>query len=273
MKTIFHICIVACASLVLFACGLNQEKENTQETTFTEVTVFKGQAELEAKIAERDDMSKWTPVNSLIYTHTNGSTDEATAFLNEKEEIVKLIHRYMDSKTQEYGSISFYIENGKRIASIQSYYDSKHKEPVFVERYTVYDSKEKPVFAKEREAEYEVDLETAIYKPVNPEDCSIKKAMQILNQEGPFVTTFQGFASNGEMDFVIVGENEEIGYTSSVAVQHREGDILKLYMDERGYVGTPLELSFERMIDERDFEFQVLLSLKIKESNPKKKKS
>jgi hypothetical protein len=271
MKTISHISIIVVTVFVLFSCGQTAEKEITDETTTSEVPVFEGQAELEAKIAERDDMSKWIPVNSLIYTHTDGSTDEASAFVNEKEEIVKLVHRYMKSKTQEYGSAAFYIENGKKIATIETYYDAKRKEPVFVERYTVYDSKEKPVFAKEREAEYEVDLETAVYKPVDAEDCSIKKAMQILNQEGPFVTTFQGFASNGEMDFVIVGENKEIGYTSSVAVQHREGDILKLYMDERGYVGTPLEVSFERMIDERDFEFQVLLSLKIKESKTKKK--
>lgn len=265
MRTRWIFWIVPFVAMTMFACGDEETIENNDLTREkTEVPIYDGQADLDVKIAERDDMSKWTPVNSLIYTHTNGSTDEASAFLNEKEEIVKLIHRYMNSKTQEYGTSVFYVENGKKIATIQTYYDSKRKEPVFVEIYTVYDKNEKPVFAKQREAEFEVDVETASYKPVDAKDLSMKKALQIMKQQGPFVTTFQGFASNGEMDFVIVGENKEEGYTSSVAVQHREGDIMKLYSDERGYVGTPLELNFERMIDERDFEFQVLLSLKIK---------
>jgi hypothetical protein len=92
----------------------------------------------------------------------------------------------------------------------------------------------------------------------------VDNVMQIINQVGPYELTFQGFTSNGEMDFVILGENVQEGFTTSLAVQHKEGDIQKLYMNEKAYIGDPLEVEFERMIDSRDFEFQVLLSLKIK---------
>jgi hypothetical protein len=119
-------------------------------------------------------------------------------------------------------------------------------------------------YSRQREAEYEVDLELAVFKLVDAVDCPVDNVMQIINQVGPYELTFQGFTSNGEMDFVILGENVQEGFTTSLAVQHKEGDIQKLYTNEKAYIGDPLEVEFERMIDSRDFEFQVLLSLKIK---------
>jgi hypothetical protein len=247
----------------LAACGTSETPVDTESEHSSEDLVYKGQEEIDAKIADRDDYAKWNPLNSLIYTHSDGSTRDASAFLNDKEEILKLIFRFADTKTEVYGERVFYVENGKKFATRETFYDNTLKNPVFIERFTVYDKNEKPIYSKERSAEYEIDLEKAMFKMISPKDCSIAEALQVLREEGPFETTFQGFASNGEMEFVIVGENKEIGYTSSIAVQHREGDIMKLMQNERKYVGVPLKVLFERIVDERGFEFQALLGLKI----------
>lgn len=267
MKTLFFPFSVLITLVFLVAsCGSSDAPMDTEIESVSEDPVYEGQAEIDAKIAERDDFTKWNPMNSLIYTHTDGSTRDASAFLNKQEEVVKLIVRYSDAKSGMYGERVFYVENEKKFATREIYYDNTLKTPVFVERFTVYDQKEKPIFSKERTAEYEIDLETAVYKMTKAKDCPIAEALQVLREEGPFETTFQGFASNGEMEFVIVGENQEIGYTSSIAVQHREGDIAKLMQNERKFVGVPLKVLFERIIDERGFEFQALLGLSI---NPK----
>lgn len=262
MKTYFFSFLLFAAMILGFnSCG--NSEQTTQDNNLTEEPIYEDQEQIDKKIADRDDYEKWTPINSLVYTHTDGSSRDASAFLNEKEEIIKLLFRFSDAKTGIYGERVFYVENGKKFASRETYYDNTLKSPVFIERFTVYDKNEKPVFSKERTAEYEIDLENASFRMIDPKDCPIAEAMQVLGEEGPFETTFQGFASNGEMDFVIVGENKEIGYTSSVAVQHFEGDIAKLRMNERKYVGVPLKVMFERIIDERGFEFQALLGLKI----------
>ncbi len=264
MKTVFSpISILFAIVFLVASCGSSETPTDQETELSSEDLEYEGQEEIDAKIADRDDYTKWDPLNSLIYTHTDGSTRDASAFLNDKEEIVKLLFRFADTKTGMYGERVFYVENGKKFASRETYYDNTIKTPAFIERFTVYDKNEKPLFSKERSAEYEVDLENALFKMISPKDCSIDEALKVLREEGPFETTFQGFASNGEMEFVIVGENKEIGYTSSIAVQHREGDIMKLMQNERKYVGVPLKVLFERIIDERGFEFQALLGLKI----------
>lgn len=264
MKTLFSPFVVLLTVVFLVAsCVSSETPVDSESETVSEDLVYEGQEEIDAKIADRDDFAKWDPLNSLIYTHMDGSTRDASAFLNKKEEIVKLLFRFSETQTGIYGERVFYVENGKKFASRETYYDNTIKTPVFVERFTVYDKNEKPIFTKERTAEYEMDLENAVFKMAKAKDCSIAEALQVLREEGPFETTFQGFASNGEMEFVIVGENKEIGYTSSIAVQHREGDIAKLMQNERKFVGVPLKVLFERIVDERGFEFQALLGLKI----------
>ena len=59
-------------------------------------------------------------------------------------------------------------------------------------------------------------------------------------------------------------DTEEEGFASTLSVQHQEGDIKKLFQDEEGMLGVPLEIQYERMIDQSGMEFQILISAKIK---------
>ena len=261
MNKLFKFGWILFATVIIASCGTD-ENNSDQTPTETEPS-YKGQEEIEARMLERDTNLALIPANSLIYTHSNGSTEEATAYLNEKGDILKIEERFKDTKTGNYGTRAFYIEKGKRFATKETFLDNNLKPAMFVERQSFYDKNEKVTFTQERAKEYEIDLETAPFKMSKLVDCPVKPVMQILNQEGVYATTFQGFTSNGEMDFIILGENTLEGYTTSLAVQHKEGDIGKLLANERKYVGVPVEVQFERMIDETDFEFQILVSLKI----------
>lgn len=263
MKTSAKIFSILGIVFLFTACGEKPVDDTKTDDTAVEQT-FEGQTDFEKRIADTDANLQLIPANSLIFTHTNGSTEEVTAFLNDKQEIQKLEESFKDGITGNYGSRIFYIEKRKRYATKEIYLDNKMKSPMFVERHSFYDKNGKVKYSRQREAEYEVDLELAAFKLIDAVDCPVDNVMQIINQVGPYELTFQGFTSNGEMDFVILGENVQEGFTTSLAVQHKEGDIQKLYMNEKAYIGDPLEVEFERMIDSRDFEFQVLLSLKIK---------
>jgi hypothetical protein len=87
--------------------------------------------------------------------------------------------------------------------------------------------------------------------------------MRVLNKEKEFETTFQGFVSDGTLNYVLVGENTENGFASSLAVQYSEGDVRKLLKNEKAMIGKLLTVTHEVMEDERGLKFQLLLSLEI----------
>ncbi len=224
----------------LAACGSGDPKESKKDDQ-QEKSAYKNESDFESRMAAIDQNDKLSIANSLQYRDNAGSTEEVSAFLDGEENILKLEEEFSDSKTLNFGTLTFYLENGKKFASKEVYQENRQDKPMFIERVTYYDKSEKPVYSKMRQATYEIDLETL-----------------------PFETTFQGLATDGTLQFIIVGENTADGFAASLAVQHTEGDIKKLFKDEAGMIGTPLEIQYERMVDQTGLEFQVLLSAKIK---------
>lgn len=264
MRATFQFIAVLSLLTLFNACKGKSENTDDAITTGEEQELsFKGKEDIEAKIAAIDNDQNLLIVNSLMYAHSNGSTAEAIAYLNEKQEILKIEEKYNDTKSGNFGRRIFYFENGKRLATKEIYQDNQLKKPMFIERVSFYDKNDKVKFSQQREADFEENLEMANFQLAKTSDCSKDRAMQILNQEGPFETTFQGLASNGDMDFIIVGENVKDGFTSSLAIQHNGGDIPKLLANEAAYIGRSLTVQFERVVDHRDFEFQALMALRI----------
>jgi len=247
----------------LAACGSGDPKE-TKEDDKKDQGAYKNESDFEDRMAAIDQNDKLSIANSLQYRDNAGSTEEVSAYLDGDQNIIKLEQEFSDSKTLNFGTLTFYLENGKKFASKEIYQENRQDKPMFIERITYFDQSEKPVYAKMRQATYEIDLETLPFETTKPQNVSASRAMRVLNQEGEFETTFQGLATDGTLQFVIVGENTADGFAASLAVQHTEGDIKKLFKDEAGMIGTPLEIQYERMKDQTGLEFQVLLSAKIK---------
>ena len=84
--------------------------------------------------------------------------------------------------------------------------------------------------------------------------------MQVLNQEGEFATTFQGFISEEPYLYLIVGEDEPTGYTSSLVVQYVDQTIQKLQMNEKEMIGKGIQVGFETLSGTQGYEYQILLS-------------
>jgi len=66
---------------------------------------------------------------------------------------------------------------------------------------------------------------------------------------------------------LIVGENKENGYRSSLVVQQKGPTIQKLLQNEKGMVGTPLKVEFEKLTGDMGFEFQALLNVTFAEEH------
>ncbi|MCE2712306.1 MAG: hypothetical protein LW688_07180 [Cryomorphaceae bacterium] len=244
------------ALTVLASCG---EKSTAEE----KVTIPKNSNALEDKMAAIENNPSWKQFNSLAYNNNAGSKEEVIAYLNDKEEAVKLEERFTEVETGTYGIRFFYFSGGKKFASREVIFDNSLKKPAFVERLTFYDKKEQALYMRERSAEFEQDLENQSFAVKPPIEISVDRAMQVINQEGPFVTTFQGFAQGGGLTYVLVGENTPDGFASSLAIQYESEDIKKLRMNELGMIGTPLHVEHQTMMNDQGLKFQALLSLRI----------
>jgi hypothetical protein len=244
-------------------CASNDSEASNDEMQ-QENKAYKEEADFEARMSAIDQNETLIIANSLQYRDNAGSTEEVSAYLDQDQSIVKLVEEFSEINTHNFGTKTFYLENGKKFATKEVYQENRLAEPMFIERITYYDKTEKPVYAKMRQAAFEIDLESLPFSTVSQKNVSASRAMRVLNQEGEFETTFQGLVSDGTLDFIIVGENTPDGFASSLAVQHTEGDIKKLINNEVAMIGTPLEIQYERMVDQTGLEFQVLLSAKIK---------
>lgn len=225
---------------------------------------YKNEDKIDEQIKEIDDNKKLGILNGLNYNNNAGSTADATGYVDQKENLVKIDYIFSDVTSGNYGKQYFYIENGKKFASKEIYFDNEIKKPTFVERVSYYDKNEKVVFTKERTADYEEDLPTMAFQVAKLKDCSIKRPLDVLNQTGEFATTFQGIVVNGALKYIIVGENSKDGFASSLAIQYEDSSVKKLINNEREMIGTPLEVQYEEMMDETGLSFQVLMSVKIK---------
>jgi hypothetical protein len=255
MKTFRFLSLFFVVALIA-SCG---EKSAPQE----KVTVPKNSDALEDKMAAIENNPSWKQFNSLAYNNNAGSKEEVIAYLNDKDEAVKLEERFTDVGTGSYGVRFFYFNGGKKFASREVIFDNSLKKPAFVERMTFYNKKEQALYMRERSAEFEQDLENETFAVKPPIEISVDRAMQVINQEGPFVTTFQGFAQGGGLTYVLVGENTPDGFASSLAIQYENEDIKKLRMNERGMIGTPLHVEHQTMMNDQGLKFQALLSLRI----------
>jgi hypothetical protein len=219
--------------------------------------------DIETHMAEIENNPDWKVMNSLAYNNNEGSTEEVIAYLNASDEAVKLEERFSDVSTGNYGKRLFYVADQKTFASKEVYFDNTLKEPAFIERISFYGKNQQPVYTRERTAPTELELDNASFQQKNPVGISIERAMQVINQQGEFATTFQGFVQSGGLTYILVGENSQDGFASSLAIQYENEDIKKLKLNERGMIGTPLQIKHQTMVDEKGLKFQVLLDLLI----------
>jgi hypothetical protein len=257
MKNLYFIFISMGLIMLNWSCSDPSKSEKT------DLKSFKKPNDLDGKMAEIENNPNWKVMSSLAYNNNSGSTEEVRAYLNDRDDAVKLEERYSDVATGNYGTRYFYLSNQKMFASKEVFFDQSLKKPGFVERITFYNKNQEPIYTCERNAATELDLENNTFHQVQPHGLSISRAMQVLNQQGAFATTFQGFVQSGDVLYLLVGENTEDGFASSLVVQYESEDIKKLKSNERGMIGTPLLISHQTMVDERGLKFQVLINLVI----------
>lgn len=245
---------------VLFSCG-DAEVEGEKNQNDAEYVPSEQEVAYEEYMAEVDANEKLGIGNSLFYSRGESEFTEVEFYVNDKNEMVKMIETYTQPSMTIAKNI-FYLKDNQKFASRELFEVEENGQLGFVERVTYYDNKAEPLFTKTRKAPYEQDLELESFKSAKKQDCSMKNALDKLNQTGDFNTTFQGFVKMDGFTYLIVGGPDKDAFTSSLVVQYEDATIKKLMLNELKMIGTPLIVDFQTLEDPGEgFEYQILRSV------------
>jgi len=252
------------------AVGCNSESELPEDVVTTSTGEYvpnENEVAYEEYIAALDGNDSMASGNSLFYSKGEGEFAEVEFFVNEKNEMVKMTEFYtqVGQNSLTVAKKIFYFKEGKKFATKELFEDGHGDDLGFVERVSYYDDNEKPIVTKRRKAPFEQDLDYETFVVSEKHDCSVERALQILNQEGDFNTTFQGFVDQPDALYIIVGGSDPEAFTSSLIVQNIDATIAKLRRNELSMIGTQLIVDFETLENQGEgFEYQILKSVSIR---------
>ena len=166
-----------------------------------------------------------------------------------------------NEQLKKLNSLSF--TNNAKSSAKEVYFDKQISVPSFVERISYYGKKQQVLATIERFAAYEEDLDQTAFNGTAKKRISVDRALSILNHSGEFETTFQGFLTHNNMDFILVGKNTADGFTSALSIQSQNATVLYLQKNERKMVGTLLDVSHSFIVDGSGMTFQVLNDITI----------
>ena len=225
---------------------------NEKETAFEEL------------IFEIDANDSLLVGQSLFYSREGGASVEVEIKVNDSNQMVKMVEEYTTEEFPSIASNTFYFKNRKMNASKELMEEAVGDSSQFIERVTYYDENENPIITKKKAANFEEELEFESYQIVENQKCSYDRALEVLNQENEYATTFQGFVKEDPYLYLIVGENKEDGYYTSVVVQYMTSLIKKLQQDEKSMLGTPLEIEYETLNGDQGYEYQILMGVRMR---------
>lgn len=257
--------VILLFSVLIVGCqDDNNELDTEIASEFSEYTPSEMELTYEKYASEVDADTTLRRGNSLYYSREDGATMEVFIHVNAKEQPVKIEEIYANSGSVSLCSNVFYFKNGKKYISKELFEVGDEVSGHFTERVSYYNKKEVPLKTLVREAEFEDQLEFEQYSSIKEHDCSTERAWMVLNQEGDFATTFQGFISEEPYLYLIVGENKKTGYTSSLVVQYVDQTIQKLQSYEADMIGKGIQVEFETLNGSQGYEYQILLSTRLR---------
>lgn len=258
--------IISLLLVVFFfaACGENKPTEATEDAVAqNENPEVIAPSEVDDLMMQIDgELDKLAFAQSLKYNKEDMSTIEVLAYLDQNNQVRKLVEKQLDGKLNRARRLEFYYNGTVRFASrFVGEIGDENQESYYREVISFYDENGKVTQSKERIASYEEFLEMADFVQCAKESMSEENAMAVINQTGKYETTFQGFVESGPYTFLIVGENVEDGYTSALSIQRTSPTINYLVKEGANALGQKLQIDYERVIDENGYEFQYLVDV------------
>jgi hypothetical protein len=194
--------------------------------------------------------NKWTEGGTLNYSKLDGLVGESVSlFINEKSEVEKYTQKF--SMPGKGGVRHFYAQKNKIYAIMELFEESSNPNKSYmVERYSKVEN-DKVVETIERIADFEDDLINKPFNKTEVKQVDIAYMKRIINQEGEFETTFQGFLENGASVYMLVGEPKpgKDAFTAALQVDPRDPFIQGIMADPPANMNRKMSVEFEDVRD------------------------
>ena len=253
IRHINYLVVTGIALFTITSCNTEAEveTENTETETVAPVEA-KADVEAEEYLNYLDYNDSLPKANSLFFSREiNGQQEwiEVIMTLDDSSRILKMEEQFLTAGSQSVFSNHFYFKDGYKYASKQFFLESEGDSSYFVELLSFYDKDENVTATKRRTAEYETDLVMSQYMVAPKQGCNTDRAFDIVNQEGEFATTFQGFIDMQGFKYLVVGEDEADGFSTALVVQQSTPLIMELRSKESEMIGVPLRISYQTIVD------------------------
>lgn len=253
-KYIFPLLLVG-----LVSCGSDNSSEKKTEEKKTIVKQFKNEAEMDRQVLELKKITESSGItaNSLHYEKSDGEMIEVIGHLDTTNVLQIIEEQFSEGSGKTNGTRYYFLNNGKPFV-IQELIDQVNgeNEAVFIDRISYYDEKGKIIKTKERSASFQDDINSMKYKAAALHPLSSKRAMDALNSQREFATTFQGFVNQDMFSYIILGPDDPNGFTTALRLDFKDQLINILASDPEKYIGVNVKVNFE-VHNDRGFEFQV----------------
>lgn len=259
MKALHVVLFLTGFNLMLVGCSSPDEQNETENTT----SHYQPQKEEQLLDKERERIDEYIASNgreshSLSYSNESGDSYKVIIHSDDKEEV--LIYEENSSKGAQssMGRTLFYMKGEHPFMTVERYDDSSGPSSmVFIERISYYDKAGKVFHTKQKVAVSEDDLENVEYKSVASQTLSMDRVLDIVNQQGKFELTFQGFILSEEsLDFLLVGAPVKDGFNSALQVEHYDAFIKAAKADQKKYLNRKVNIKFH-IENVNGYEYQV----------------
>ena len=250
----------------LISCKSNDSETKNPKDSIESTVPDNVEISYEEYAAEINADDSLLIANSMFYTNEAGESVKVILFfrqVGDSSELVKMQELMVKDPSGVISTNEFYYKAGKKTISRQFFPESEGDSLYFVELSSFYNNDEKVLITKRRTSPWEELLHQETYTKVANKACRDDRAFSVVNQEGNFETTFQGFVDMNPYLYLLVGENKKEGYTSALIVQSRTNVVRQLQANESEMIGTPLVVNFD-VIQEGPSEQQILLGVDFK---------
>lgn len=248
--------LLSFSSIAFFGCENKPSEEAEQPAAYQKLSNEEA-IETEIKAIEDAIAQSDQVANSLNYSKENGESIQVIAHLSNDNEILKLEEKFSEGEGKNTGKILYYLKNGIPFTTKELFEDyTNPQQPKFVERISFYDAKGKVMATKEKRVNYEEELPNVNYVSAPKHVCKMDKAMRVLNQKGEFEVTFQGFVETEALNYLIVGQPGDDGFTSAMRIEFNDKFVVDAFKNQRKYLNRKCRISFA-ISQNSGFEYQV----------------
>lgn len=253
--------------LLLFSCGEHQKRklafENSEIPKDEKAEkAFGDQGDYDKLIQKIDNSKSNVEVLSLEYEDAKSNRAMVRGLLDKQKSVVKLELE----ESFENGMVStthYYFTGGALFYAKQQAYDYNKAKNGYLEIISYFGSNHKIIYSASKIADTEEDLQSMAYYMCKKTDFDAKRAIQIINQKGPYETRFQGSLETEVYKFLIVGTSGINGQKTAIAYTKSFPLAEEMVKNESKYRNKKLRVEFTRVTEINNFTYQGLSGIKL----------